>query len=175
MKILGCDPGVHGGLAIVEINDGAAPQLVDAIDVPTIGTGAKERVNVHAVQEWVLHHGPQHAFIERGASMPRQGVASTYKFGRSVGALEAIIALCNVSLEIIEPSMWKRALRLKGKDKEGSRQRALEMFPHAQHLLARKKDHQRAEAMLIAVYGARSLTLAKPVSVEIPATIGGEL
>jgi hypothetical protein len=53
--------------------------------------------------------------------------------------------------------MWKRTLRLKGKDKEGSRQKALEPFPHAQHLLARKKNHQRAEDMLIALYGANRI------------------
>ena len=100
--------------------------------------------------------------------MPRQGASSGYKFGRSVGALEATVALCNVPLEIIEPSVWKRALRLKGKDKEGSRQKALELFPHAQHLLARKKDHQRAEAMLIAYFGAWFLMPTKPAPIETP-------
>jgi hypothetical protein len=119
-------------------------------------------------QEWILQHGPPRAFIERGQAMPRQGASSGFKFGRSVGALEATIALCAVPLEIIEPSMWKHALRLKGKDKEGSRQKALEMFPHAQHLLARKMDHQRAEAMLIACYGALYLTPAKPAPVTTP-------
>jgi crossover junction endodeoxyribonuclease RuvC len=159
MKImLGVDPGIRGALALVEIDGDAGSRAVTAIDVPTIGTGAKERVNVHAIQEWILEHGPQHAFIERGQAMPRQGASSGFKFGRSVGALEPTIALCAVPLEIIEPSMWKRALRLRGKDKKGSRQKALELFPHAQHLLARKKDHQRAEAMLIALYGAILIT-----------------
>ena len=167
MKVLGVDPGIHGGLAILEIMDGAAPQLLEAIDIPTIGTGAKERVNVHAVQEWVLQHGPQFGFVERGQAMPRQGASSGFKFGRSVGAIEATIALCNVPLEIIEPSMWKRALRLPGRDKEQARQKALAIFPQAAALLARKKDHQRAEAMLIALYGARTVLHAKPV-IEIP-------
>jgi Holliday junction resolvasome RuvABC endonuclease subunit len=163
---LGIDPGIRGALALIEIREDG-PRVVDAIDIPTIGTGAKERVNVHAVQEWVLQHGPFRAFVERGSSMPRQGVASTYKFGRAVGSIEATIALCNVPLEIVEPSMWKRALRLRGKDNEGSRQKALELFPHAQHLLARKKDYQRAEAMLIGYFGAWFLMLAKPAPVEL--------
>jgi crossover junction endodeoxyribonuclease RuvC len=164
---LGIDPGIHGALALVTITtDG--PRVVDAIDIPTIGTGAKERINVHAVQEWVLQHGPFRAFIERGQAMPKQGASSGFKFGRSVGALEATVALCNVPLEIVEPSMWKRALRLRRKDKEGSRQKALELFPHAQHLLARKKDHQRAEAMLIGYFGAWFLMLAKPTPAEPP-------
>jgi hypothetical protein len=153
MKFLGCDPGIHGAFALVEVN-GDACHVVDAIDIPTIGTKAKERVNVHAIQEWILRHGPHRAFIERGGTMPRRGIASAYKFGRSVGALEAVIALCAIPLEIVEPSVWKQVLRLKGKDKELSRQRALELFPRAQHLLARRKDHQRAEAMLLAYYGA---------------------
>jgi hypothetical protein len=51
-RILGVDPGVHGGLAVIELNDGAAPQLIDAIDIPTVGTGAKERVDVLALRAW---------------------------------------------------------------------------------------------------------------------------
>jgi hypothetical protein len=171
MRYLGCDVGIRGALALIEIDEDTGPRVIAAIDVPTIGSKARERVNVHAVQEWILQHGPHRAFIERGQAMPRQGASSGFKFGRSVGALEATIALCAVPLEIIEPSMWKRALRLKGKDKEGSRQKALEMFPHAQHLLARKMDHQRAEAMLIAVYGAQSAMPVKPA----PTTTAAEM
>jgi crossover junction endodeoxyribonuclease RuvC len=169
-KFLGIDPGIHGALAYITITtDG--PRVVDAIDLPTIGAKAKERVNVHAMQEWILQHGPSHAFIERGQAMPRQGASSGYKFGRAVGAIEATVALCNIPLEIVEPSVWKRALKLRGKDKEGARQRALELFPHAQHLLARKKDHQRAEAMLIAYFGACFLMPAKPTPVEPPIVV----
>jgi Holliday junction resolvasome RuvABC endonuclease subunit len=153
LKILGVDPGIHGACALVEVN-GDACHVVDAIDIPTIGSKAKERLNVHTVQEWILQHAPHRAFIERGQALPRQGASSGYKFGRAVGALEAVIALCAIPFEIVEPSVWKRALRLKGKDKELSRQRALELFPRTQRLLARRKDHQRAEAMLLAYYGA---------------------
>jgi crossover junction endodeoxyribonuclease RuvC len=170
MKILGVDPGIHGALALL-YSDENELRVIDTIDIPAIGTKAKERVNAHAVQEWILRHGPQFAFIERGQAMPRQGASSGYKFGRSVGALEATIALCNVPLEIVEPSMWKRALRLPGRDKEQARQKALAIFPQAAALLARKKDHQRAEAMLIALYGARTVLHTKPV-IKIPITAG---
>jgi hypothetical protein len=94
--ILGIDPGIRGGLAIISSNDGAAPTLVDAIDVPTVGTGAKERVNVLLIQEWLLQHGPTFAFIERGQAMPRQGASSGFKYGRSVGSAEATITLCGM-------------------------------------------------------------------------------
>jgi hypothetical protein len=82
MKLLGIDPGIHGGLAIVEINDGAAPQLIDAIDIPTVGSGAKERVDVLALRAWIQAHRPDRAGIERGQAMPKQGSSSGFKFGR---------------------------------------------------------------------------------------------
>jgi crossover junction endodeoxyribonuclease RuvC len=167
-RLLGIDPGIHGGLAIVEIIDGAAPKLIDAIDVPTVGTGAKERVNVLLIQEWLLRYGPTFAFIERGQAMPRQGASSGYKYGRSVGSIEAAITLCGIALEIIEPSMWKRFFRLPGKNKEAARQKAIALFPTAHQVFARRKNHQRAEAALIALYGLRTLqpTINTPVAVE---------
>ena len=61
MKILGCDPGVHGGLAIIEIIDGTAPQLITVSDIPVTGVGAKERVDVLAIRTWILAHHPQRA------------------------------------------------------------------------------------------------------------------
>ena len=79
-----------------------------------------------------------------------------FKYGRAVGAIEAAITLSGIPVTIVEPSMWKRFWRLPGKDKESSRQQALQLFPAAHAALARKKDHGRAEASLIALYGARS-------------------
>ena len=153
MKILGVDPGIHGGLAIVAIDDGAAPQLVAAIDIPTVGVGAKERVDVLALRTWLISHQPQHAFIERAQAMPKQGASSGFKYGRAVGAIEAAITCAEIALTIIEPTAWKKFLRLHGGDKEGGRQRALQLFPGAHTLLARKMDHGRAEAALIALAG----------------------
>ena len=137
MKVLGVDPGIHGGLALVEINDGTAPQLLEAIDIPTVGVKAKERVDVLALRAWILVHQPQHAFIERAQAMPRQGSSSGFKYGRAI--------------TIVEPAVWKKAHHLRGGDKEGARQRALQLFPAAHALLARKKDHGRGEAALIAL------------------------
>jgi crossover junction endodeoxyribonuclease RuvC len=153
VKVLGVDPGVRGGLAIVAINDGAASRLVDAIDIPTIGVGAKERVDPIVLRDWIVMHQPQHAYIERAQAMPKQGASSGFKYGRATGSIEAVVACCGVPLTIVEPSMWKRAHRLDGRDKEGGRQRALQLFPAAHALLARKMDHGRAEAALIALAG----------------------
>ena len=154
MRVLGIDPGIHGGMTVLEIVDGAAPTLTVTIDIPTVGAGAKERVDPLAIRTLIIEHRPQIAFIERGGSMPRQGVASAFKYGRAIGAIEAVITCCEIPLSVIEPSIWKRYYKLHGKDKEGARQRALQLFPSAHAALARKKDHGRAEAALIALYGA---------------------
>jgi crossover junction endodeoxyribonuclease RuvC len=158
MRILGIDPGVAGGLAIVEIIDGAAPMLVECIDIPVVGTGAKERVDVAAIRNFIEKHKPLCALIERAGAHPRQGVSSTFKYGRAVGAIEAAIVLCSIPMEIIEPTAWKRFWHLPGKDKERARQLALEKFPAAHASLARKRDHGRAEATLLALYGYNGST-----------------
>ena len=155
VRLLGVDPGIRGGLAVVEIADGAAPVLVGCADIPTVGSGAAERVDVAAIRAFVAQHKPVRALIERGQAMPRQGASSGFKYGRAIGAIEAAITLCSIPVEIIEPSMWKRHFRLRGKDKEGGRQRALQLFPAAHSMFARKLDHGRAEASLIALYGTR--------------------
>ena len=154
MKVLlGVDPGIRGGMAIVAMNTNAAPCLMDAIDIPVTGVGAKERVDVLAICKWIAQHAPQHALIERAQAMPKQGASSGFKYGRAVGSIEAVITCCEIPLTIVEPSMWKKFHQLRGGDKEGGRQRALQLFPTAHELFARKKDHGRAEAALIALAG----------------------
>jgi hypothetical protein len=79
MRILGVDPGTCGAVAVIELNDGAAPRLVEAIDIPTVGTGAKERVDVLALRAWIQVHHPDRAGIERAQAMPKQGASSGFK------------------------------------------------------------------------------------------------
>jgi Holliday junction resolvasome RuvABC endonuclease subunit len=162
MRILGIDGGIHGGCAVVNIVDDAAPQLLNAIDIPVVGVGAKQRVDVLAIRDWIMAYQPQHAAIERAQAMTKQGASSGFKYGRAVGAIEAVIACCKVPLTIVEPSMWKKFHGLHKAPgqtatevKEASRQRALQLFPAAHALFARKMDHGRGEAALIALAGAR--------------------
>jgi crossover junction endodeoxyribonuclease RuvC len=107
-------------------------------------------VDAVAIRNWIQPHRPDHAVIERGQAMPEQGSSSRFKYGKAVGSLEAVIACCEIPMTIIQPAVWKRAVHLRGKDKEGSCQLALQRFPAAHALLARR-DHQRAEAALIAL------------------------
>jgi len=169
MKFLGIDPGIHGALALVEIVDGTTPQLISVLDVPVIGTGAKERVNTMLVRDWLAQHKPDHALIERAGSMPKQGVASTFKYARAVGSLETVVACSDIPYSIVEPAVWKRFHHLPGKDKEAARQRALQLFPSAHALFSLKKHHQRAEAALLA------LAPMPGVLPKTALTVGGEL
>jgi crossover junction endodeoxyribonuclease RuvC len=156
-RYCGIDPGLSGALAVVEtIND--VPVLVDAIDMPSTGTGAKARVDIIAAASWIAKHAPSMVYVERAQAYPGQGASSGFSYGRAVGAIEAVIALCQIPMTLVEASVWKRRLHLPGKDKEASRQRALQLFPAQHALLARKKDHGRADAALIVVASVEGVT-----------------
>jgi crossover junction endodeoxyribonuclease RuvC len=150
MKALGIDPGLSGALAIVEFI-GGIPVLVDTIDMPSTGTGAKARVDIIAAASWIAKHAPSTAYVERAQAFPGQGASSGFSYGRSVGAIEAVVALCQIPMTLVDASAWKRRLHLPGKDKEAARQRALQLFPSQHALLALKKWHGRAEAALLVI------------------------
>jgi len=155
-RVVGIDPGLTGACAVLEIAD-RDTVLIDVIDMPITGSGAKQSVDAILLQEWLLRHGPRHAFLERAQAMPRQGSSSGFKYGRCTGALEATLLLCAVPLVVVEPSRWKRHFHLQGADKEGARQLTIRMFPREHRFFARRKDHNRSEAVLIGVYGAQTV------------------
>lgn len=147
---LGIDPDLAGTLAIVETINGV-PALIDAVDMPSTGTGAKARVDIIAAAPWIAKLARSTAYIERAQVFPGQGASSGFPYDRAVGAIEATIALCQIPTILVEASGWKRRLHLPGKDREAARQKTLQLFPAQHDLLARKKDHGRAEAALIVV------------------------
>jgi crossover junction endodeoxyribonuclease RuvC len=153
-RILGVDPGLSGAFAVIEMINGV-PVLVDAADVPVTGTGAKARIDAIAATEWISRHAPSMAYIERTQAHPGQGRSSAFIFGRTTGALEALVTLLRIPVVLVEPAVWKRRLNLPGKDKEAARQRALQLFPSQHALLARKRDHNRAESALLALAGTK--------------------
>jgi len=151
MRICGVDPGLAGAAAIIAANDGAMPELIDAIDLPLAGVAAKTRIDMLALRAWIETHTPDCAVIERAGSMPRQGVASTFKFGRATGAIEATVALCGVPMSVVEASVWTRRFGLYGTEKEASRLLAIQKFPASHALFNLRRHHNRAEAALIAL------------------------
>lgn len=155
MIVLGIDPGLSGGLALVERGD--RPRLLSVIDVPVTGEKAKRRVDAAVVIGFLQQHKIDHAFIERAQAMPEQGSSSGFIYGRAVGALETCVVGLSIPHTIIESVAWKKFAGLIKRGKEDSRQRALSIFPGAAGL-ERVKDHNRAEAILMAWYGLALLT-----------------
>ena len=76
-RVIGIDPGLSGACALLEMTD-SNTALVDVIDIPITGSGAKQSVDVIQLQEWLQRHGPRHAFLERAQAMPRQGASSGF-------------------------------------------------------------------------------------------------
>lgn len=97
-----------------------------------------------------------HCFIEEVHSMPKQGVASTFSFGKCFGAILGVLAALGVPYELVSPKMWRKMMGVRG-DKDESRMIAMRLFPWLQDRLSRKADHNIAEAILIASYGMRKL------------------
>lgn len=161
MIVAGIDPGLAGGLALIQTSTTGQRTLLRVASVPTTGEKAKRRVDVAAVLEFLRSPGrtPDHAFIERSQAMPKQGASSGFVYGRAVGALEACVEGLMIPSTVIEPTAWKRAHGLLKREKEDSRQRAIKLFPGASGF-ERRMDHNRAEAVLIAWYGLSLLGIS---------------
>ena len=144
MIILGVDPGVTGGLAFLYTSS----RQLYAYDIPS----AAGEVDAEAIVAFLQQHRPDEAFVERAQSMPKQGVSSTFKYGVAYGTIRAVLACGMIPCELVSPAKWKKQLGLSS-DKEKSRALALRLFP-GRGYFNRKKDHGRAEAALLAHYGA---------------------
>ena len=164
--VLGIDPGLKGGLALVAIGSCDSgitfmrPTLLAVSEIPIFGEDAKRRVYVRGVMKFIRKFPPQVAYIERAGVFPGQGIASGFLYGRAVGALEATVQGLMIPLTPVEPRAWKRAYGLVKANKEESRQLALELFPSFKEEFGRKKDHGVAEAALIAWYGCTQMRRA---------------
>ncbi len=153
---LGIDPGIEGAWAIID-DDGA---IVSCGDLPTAGDKTQRMVSAPLLAVVAKQWPIREAVVERVGAMPGQGVSSMFRFGRAVGTIDGVLAACGVSIAYVTPGIWKRHYGL-GPDKEQSRQRALEMWPMSADLhFSRKKDHGKAEAALIALWGVRAAKLA---------------
>src|SRR5262245_2840063 len=115
----------------------------------------RRRVDVDTLVRRVREMQPALAIIERANAMPKQGVASTFKYGVAYGALRTVVALCNIPYRLVTPGKWKTHFHLDA-DKEKSRALAIQLWPGCGYF-ALKKHHGRAEAALIARYGAETI------------------
>jgi len=149
MPIIGIDPGLGGALALLYNND------LEIYDMPTIQDGTKRRVD-HAqlaiiLDLWAKHQGIT-CVIEKVASMPGNGHAGAFTFGRAAGVVIGAVAANFIPIVEVPPQVWKRKTQTPT-DKDGARLRASEIFPRYAGQWARVKDDGRAEAALIAYYG----------------------
>jgi crossover junction endodeoxyribonuclease RuvC len=153
---LGLDPGLSG--AIVAI----LPDGIEFHDMPVLTVKGKQTLD-YAGLAHILRRYPSRgevmAAIELVGAMPGQGVSSMFKFGQCYGAVLATMASLQIPYQTVTPPVWKRTYRLVGCEKDESRARALELFPAAVEHLKRKKDHGRADALLLAEYLRRSMAI----------------
>ncbi len=155
MFIVGIDPGLSGAVAI--INDATKYQYV--FDIPIMQRGKTKGKNELDCRSLYLKLEPLTLqeetvvfYLEQVNSMPGQGVTSMFSMGHTLGGIKGIIASLGFELRMILPQKWKKYFNLNS-DKELSRATAIKMFPQMVESLQRKKDADRAEALLIARYG----------------------
>jgi hypothetical protein len=143
--ILGIDPGLSGGIAFLSPFDGR----MTAEDTPVAGSV----IDAANMAERIRQFAPTQAVIELVGAMPGQGVTSMFTFGRAFGTAIGIVQTLQIPIEFVSPARWKKHFRLPS-DKEAARRKAIELYPSSAGSFSRKKDHGRAEATLLARYGA---------------------
>ncbi len=156
-RILGIDPGLTGGLALIDTTD----WTLSILDMPQeVGKAGRKGVSPTMTAQAIAAAGADYVFCEDVWSSPQAGVASSFAFGRSLGIVLGAAAATS-ALTMIKPTVWKSALQVP-RHKNQARARAVQLFPSAASLFARVKDDGRAEAALIAFWGLLSLKLAPP-------------
>ena len=152
MIILGIDPGLSGALALY---DHAAGKL-DIHDCPLADDNGKKTMFLPGIAMIIAEGRIGKCVIERAQAMPKQGVSGMFNYGRGYGCYLGILAALKVPYDRVTPQVWKKSLNVPS-DKDATRARASELLPAHSQLWMRKKDHGRAEAALIAYYGATRL------------------
>lgn len=154
MRILGVDPGASGALVILDTDD----NNLTVFDMPCVevkrGTRNVRQVSAQLVVDLLHGHALSHAFVEKVGAMPGQGVASMFAFGRAAGVIEGVLAGLCIPTTYVPPQEWQKAMRVTG-GKDGARSRAAQLWPGQATYFSRVKDDGRADAALIAAYGAK--------------------
>lgn len=151
--IIGIDPGLDGAIAIRE------DEKIFLFDTPTLEIrNGKKKKRLCDTQGMVHIFKPYigkdvHVGLEKIHSMPGQGVASMFSMGEGFGTWKGLIAMAGFKLTLITPQAWKKKMMHgMGKEKDAARVRAIELFPNMYMELKRKKDHGRADALLLSEY-----------------------
>ena len=155
MLIIGIDPGITGSICFFD--DG---KIIDVIEMPNMAEGKKNKRQVNGAQIYhEIHKRIKNlekkdikVVIEQVAAMPGQGVTSMFNFGQSFGVLKGICSAMQLSMYFVRPAKWKKYFNLINSEKDASRTKAIQIFPYISAQLSRKKDANKADAILIASF-----------------------
>ena len=155
MLIIGIDPGISGSICFFE--DG---KILEVIEMPVMTDGKKNKKQVNGAQiyneisERIKKKTDQNVrvVIEQVSAMPGQGVTSMFNFGQSFGILKGICSAMQLPIYFVRPAKWKKYFNLINSQKDASRTRAIEIFPYFSSQLSKKKDSNKADAILIASF-----------------------
>tara|TARA_B100001123_G_scaffold400105_1_gene485615 strand:- start:129 stop:623 length:495 start_codon:yes stop_codon:yes gene_type:complete len=155
MLIIGIDPGISGSICFFENG-----KILDVIEMPTMTDGKKNKRQVNGSQVYneiskrikKIDKNEIRVIIEQVSAMPGQGVTSMFNFGQSFGILKGMCSAMQLSMHFVRPAKWKKYFNLINSEKDASRTKAIEIFPYFSSNLSRKKDSNKADAILIASY-----------------------
>ena len=155
MLVIGIDPGISGSICFFQ--DG---KIIDVVEMPTMTEGKKNKKQVNGSQIFneiferinKIDKKNIKVVIEQVSAMPGQGVTSMFNFGQSYGILKGICSAMQLPMYFIRPAKWKKYFNLINTEKDASRTRAIEIFPYFSSQLSRKKDSNKADAILIASF-----------------------
>lgn len=145
MKLhIGIDPGASGGIAFIPDNN---PAKAWAVKMPETLADLWELFEPFCGDSFYSTH----CCLEKVHSMPGQGVASSFKFGQGFGHLEMALTAARIPFTYVTPQKWQKEMQcLTGGDKNVSKSRAQQLFPHI------KISHALADAILIAEFCRRT-------------------
>ena len=155
MLIIGIDPGISGSICFLV--DG---RILDVVEMPTMTEGKKNKKQVNGSQIYneikdrteKIDKNDIKVVIEQVSAMPGQGVTSMFNFGQSFGILKGICSAMQLPMYFVRPAKWKKYFNLINSEKDASRTKAIEIFPYFSSNLAKKKDSNKADAILIASF-----------------------
>lgn len=156
MLICGIDPGLSGAIAIYDTLSEELQTFDMPVHVLTRGGKVKREVDVHTLASLLRADRLGHCFLEKVSSMPGQGASSTYAFGKSVGIVIGVLGAVGIPTTEVPAATWKKRLQVPAA-KSGARARASWLFPSAADQWRLVKHDGRAEAALIALFGARDM------------------
>ena len=151
MKIIGIDPGLNGAIAILEDK-----KVLGIFDMPVMAEGKKNKRQLNSAQlvniikENTRSDDDVVIIVEQVNAMPGQGVTSMFNFGQTFGAIKGVCAALKLPIFFVRPSKWKKHFELINSSKDSSRTKAIEMYPSISNQLAKKKDVNKSDAILIA-------------------------